>query len=171
LAWKRTRFILSASIQYPNKLYGKIDVIPKSSTDLIDHFELYVDDVAQRVDLASTDTKFSAEGFAGGEQYEIYILAYPKTNIPDVKTIPSNRRVEMVFAFLTHEIFFSIQAFEIKREIQSGAPLISLAVSNEESTIFLMWAHVGDQVSEYVVYVDNIETVTVSFNNECFVFL
>ena len=77
----------------------------------------------------------------------------------------------MVFAFLTHEIFFSIQAFEIKREIQSGAPLISLAVSNEESTIFLMWAHVGDQVSEYVVYVDNIETVTVSFNNECFVFL
>lgn len=40
--------------------------------------------------------------------------------------------------------------------------MISLAVSNEQSTIFLMWAHVGDQVSEYVVYVNNIETITVN---------
>jgi hypothetical protein len=40
--------------------------------------------------------------------------------------------------------------------------LISLAVSNEQSTIFLMWAHIGDHVSEYVAYVDNIETTSVS---------
>jgi hypothetical protein len=91
--WKSTKIILSASIQYPNKLYGKIEVEPKSSTDLIDHFELYVDDVAQKVNLAPTDVKFSAEGFAGGEQYEIYIVAYPKENITSTQPIPSNKRV------------------------------------------------------------------------------
>ncbi len=91
--WNSTKIILSASIQFPNKLYGKIEVEPTSSTDLIDHFELYVDDVAQKVNLAPTDTKFSAEGFAGGEQYEINIVAYPKDNIVDAEPIPSNRRV------------------------------------------------------------------------------
>ncbi len=40
--------------------------------------------------------------------------------------------------------------------------MISLAVSNDQSIIFLMWAHIGDHVSEYVVYVDNIETTIVS---------
>jgi hypothetical protein len=91
--WNKTKIILSASIQYPNKLFGKIDVEPTSSTDLIDHFELYVDDVAQKVNLAPTDVKFSAEGFAGGEQYEIHIVAYPKQHIVDAEPIPSNRRV------------------------------------------------------------------------------
>jgi hypothetical protein len=91
--WKSTKITLSASIQYPNKLWGKIDVEPKGSTDLIDHFELYVDDVAQKVNLSPKDVKFSAEGFAGGEQYEIHIVAYPKENIVDAKPIPSNRRV------------------------------------------------------------------------------
>jgi len=91
--WNSTKIILSASIQFPNKLYGKIEVEPTSSTDLIDHFELYVDDVAQKVNLAPADTIFSAEGFAGGEQYEIHIVAYPKDNIVDAEPIPSNRRV------------------------------------------------------------------------------
>lgn len=91
--WKNTKVILSASIQYPNKLYGKIEVEPISSTDLIDYFELYVDDVAQRVNLSPTDVKFSAEGFAGGEQYEIHIVAHPKQNIVDAQPILSNRRV------------------------------------------------------------------------------
>lgn len=40
--------------------------------------------------------------------------------------------------------------------------MISLAVSNEQSIIFLMWAHIGDHVSEYIVYVDNIETKIVT---------
>lgn len=91
--WKSTKIILSASILYPNKLYGKIEVDPINATDLIDHFELYVDDVAQKVNLAPTDVKFSAEGFAGGEQYEIHIVAHPKQNIVDAEPIPSNRRV------------------------------------------------------------------------------
>ncbi|CAF3224711.1 unnamed protein product [Rotaria sp. Silwood2] len=144
--WNDTKITISASVQYPNKLYGKIEIEPTNSTDLIDHFELYVDDVPQRVNLSSADVKFSAEGFAGGEQYEIHVVAYPKENIVDAEPIPSNKRV----------------AFEIKREIQGGAPLISLAVSNEDSTIFLMWAHIGDHVNEYIVYVDNIETTTIS---------
>lgn len=91
--WKRTKIILSAAIQYPNKLYGKIEVQPSSAIDLVDHFELYVDDVAQKVNLAPTDIKFSAEGFAGGEQYEIHIVACPKQNIVDAESIASNRRV------------------------------------------------------------------------------
>ncbi|CAF3616975.1 unnamed protein product [Adineta steineri] len=142
-AWSSTKINLSASIQYPNKLYGKIQVEPTSSADLVDHFELYVDDIAQSVNLSPTDIIFSAEGFAGGEQYEIYILAYPKSNIINAIPIPSNKR-----------------AFEIKREIH-GAPLISLAVSNEQTTIFLMWAHIGGHVSEYIVYVDDIERTTI----------
>ena len=91
--WKECRVTISASIQYPNKLFVKIDVDPISSTELIDHFEFYVDDVAQKVHLNATDVNFSAEGFAGGEQYEIYILAYPKLTLEDVQPIPSNKRV------------------------------------------------------------------------------
>ncbi|CAF4237631.1 unnamed protein product [Rotaria socialis] len=143
--WKNTNIMITASIQYPNKLFVKIEVDPISSTDLIDHFELYVDDVAQRVNLAPTDAQFSAEGFAGGEQYEIHVMAFPKENLTDTEPISSNKR-----------------AFEIKREIVGGAPLISLAVSNEENIIFLMWAHIGDHISQYVVYVDNIETRTIN---------
>jgi len=92
--WKKTKITLSASIQFPNKLYGKIVVEPADSTDLIDHLELYVDDVAQKVNLSPKDVNFSAEGFAGGEQYEIHIVAYPKENILDAQPIPSNRRVK-----------------------------------------------------------------------------
>ncbi|CAF0920401.1 unnamed protein product [Adineta ricciae] len=146
-AWTKTKINLSASIQHPNKLFGKIDVEPSSSIDLIDHFEFYVDDVAQSVRLSPTDTRFSAEGFAGGEQYEIHILAYPKSHLTDALPKLSNKR-----------------AFEIKRDIH-GAPLISLAVSNEHSTIFLMWAHIGDHVSEYIVYVDGIERTTIFEKN------
>lgn len=91
--WTHARVLLSASIQYPNKLFGKIEVEPSNLTDLIDHFELIVDDVAQKVNLSPTDVKFSAEGFAGGEQYEIYIVAFPRVDIADLRPLPSNRRV------------------------------------------------------------------------------
>ena len=98
--WGECLVTLSASIQYPNKLFGKIDVNPFTSTELIDHFELYVDDVAQKVNLAPTDVKFSAEGFAGGEQYEIYIVAYPKlTNLADLQPLRSNKRVKTLNIF------------------------------------------------------------------------
>lgn len=102
--WNSTKIILSASIQYPNKLYGKIEVEPTTSVDLIDYFELYVDDVAQKVNLTPTDMKFSAEGFAGGEQYEIHIVAYPKQNIVDAEPIPSNRRV--IFYIINQQRFY-----------------------------------------------------------------
>ena len=94
-AWTKTKITLSASIQHPNKLFGKIDVEPSSSTDLIDHFEFYVDDVAQSVRLSPKDTRFSAEGFAGGEQYEIHILAYPKSHLTDAQPKISNKRVSL----------------------------------------------------------------------------
>jgi hypothetical protein len=101
--WNNTKIILSAWIHFPNKLYGKISIEPTSATDLIDHFELYVDDVAQSVNLSPNDIKFSAEGFAGGEQYEIYVLAYPKQTIVDAKPIPSNKRV--IFTLLVRNKF------------------------------------------------------------------
>ncbi len=44
---------------------------------------------------ASTDVQFSAQGFAGGEKYEIFIVAYPKDNILDAEPISSNKRVKL----------------------------------------------------------------------------
>ena len=56
----------------------------------------------------------------------------------------------------------SLQAFRIEPYAQDGAPLISLGVANDPNTFVLMWAHVGDRVSEYLVYVNNVLTKKVS---------
>lgn len=146
--WGSCSVTLGIFLQQPNKVYGTIDVQPTSAIELIDHYELLVNGVVQRKSIAPTDTQFSAEGFAGGEQYVLNIVAYAKPEIVDVAPKSSSRR-----------------AFEIKREIPGGAPLISLALSNEQSTLYLMWAHIGDHVAEYLVYVDNIEIRSISEEN------
>lgn len=94
--WDTGKIALSASLQQPNKLFGNIEIDPNNLTDLIDHFELYLNNVALRKRIAPTDLQFSAEGFAGGEQYEIYAAAYPKQNIPDAEPILSNKRVKFL---------------------------------------------------------------------------
>ena len=86
---------LTTSLQRPNKLYGKIDVEPTNAIDLIDCFELYVNDVAQKTTIPGTDTQFSAEGFAGGEQYRVHVVAHVKNNITDVDPIASNTQVKL----------------------------------------------------------------------------
>ncbi|CAF4972803.1 unnamed protein product, partial [Rotaria sp. Silwood1] len=139
--WNNCTMKLSVSLEHPNKMYGNIKIEPANSIDFIDHIELHINDVAQKVNLAPTDLNFSAKGFAAGEQYEVHVVAYPKDNITDVEPILSNKR-----------------AFEIQREVSGGGPLLSLALSSDQSTILLVWAHIGDHVSEYIVYVDNIET-------------
>jgi hypothetical protein len=104
--WNSCKISLSASLQYPNKLYGKIDIKPTSSFDLIDHFELYIDDIAQQVNISPKDLQFSAIGFAGGEQYEVNIVAYPKNDIADAEPISSNKRVILFFLRNLIIIFF-----------------------------------------------------------------
>lgn len=77
--WKSTKIILSASILYPNKLCGKIEVGPINATDLIDHFELYVDDVARKVNLAPTDVKGRGRvRTVIGPPYNFQKKAYPQ---------------------------------------------------------------------------------------------
>ena len=44
----------------------------------------------------------------------------------------------------------------------SGGPLLSLGVPNDLTSVFLLWANIGDHVEEYVVYVDDVATKTVS---------
>ena len=90
--WINAKVTLSVSLQHPNKIYGKIQIEPSNLIDSIHHFELFVNDVALKANIAPTDTQFSAEGFAGGEQYEVYIAAHAK-DITDVEPIESNRRV------------------------------------------------------------------------------
>ena len=73
---------------------GTIDIEPTSATDIIDHFELCINGVAQKKIIQPKDVQFSAEGFAGGEQYELNIIAYPKEEIVDAEPISSNKRVK-----------------------------------------------------------------------------
>ncbi|CAF0883109.1 unnamed protein product [Adineta steineri] len=131
---------LSATLQQPNKVYGKINIEPANAINSIDYFELYINDIAQKTHIAPTNLQFSADGFAAGEQYEIYVTAHPKTGVAHGAPISSNKR-----------------AFEIKREISNGGPLISLAVSNDPNVLVIQWAHIKDNVSEYIVYVDDTE--------------
>ncbi|CAF2859080.1 unnamed protein product, partial [Rotaria sp. Silwood2] len=140
-SWNECTIKLSASLKHPNTLYGNIEIEPKESIEFINHIELYINDVALKANIELTKLSFSAEGFAGGEQYEIYVVAYPKDNITNVQPISSEKR-----------------AFAIPREVLGGGPLISLALSNDQSTLLLMWAHIGDHISEYIVYVDDIQT-------------
>jgi hypothetical protein len=49
--------------------------------------------------IAPTDVQFSADGFAGGEQYEIYVVAHPKQSFANAEPIPSNKLVEFNILF------------------------------------------------------------------------
>lgn len=93
--WANTRLSLAVSLEKPNKIYGKIQVEPSTILDLVDHFEFFVNDVEQSVRLASDELHFSAQGFAGGEQYEVYVVACPKSNLVDSSPILSNKRVKI----------------------------------------------------------------------------
>ncbi len=97
--WSTSKITLSASLQQPNKLYGNINIEPASSKDFIDHFELYVNDVALKKTIAPRDVQFSIEGFAGGEQYEIYVVAYPTDDLIDAEPISSNKCVKFFYIF------------------------------------------------------------------------
>ena len=92
--WDSGKVILSGLLQRPNKIYGKIQVEPSSLTDLTNHYTLYIGGVAQNVSLAAGDIHFSAEGFAGGEQYEIHVVAHPKSTLIDASPITSNKLVK-----------------------------------------------------------------------------
>jgi hypothetical protein len=97
--WNIFKVTISALLQQPNKLYGNIQIEPTSSTDSIDCFELYINNVAQKMYIAPTDVQFSADGFAGGEQYEIYVVAHPKQSFANAEPIPSNKLVEFNILF------------------------------------------------------------------------
>ncbi|CAM4854988.1 unnamed protein product [Rotaria socialis] len=140
-AWSNTKIKLSVSLELPNKIYGTITVESTTTIDFIDHFELCINDVAQKVNIKPEELEFSAQGFAAGEQYEVFVTAHATDDISDVEPIASNKG-----------------GFEIQREYEGGGPLISLAVSHDQSTLLLMWAHIGDHVTEYIVYVDDVET-------------
>ena len=70
-----------------------IEIDPADYMKHIDHFELYINDVAQKENITTRNIQFSASGFAAGEQYEIYVVAHPKSNAPDGRSIVSNKRV------------------------------------------------------------------------------
>jgi hypothetical protein len=77
-----------------------------STIDLIDHFELCVNDVLQKKPIAVTDVQFSAAGFSGGEPYQVNIVAYPKTNIIDAEPLVSNTKVKILDFLINRNIFF-----------------------------------------------------------------
>ncbi|CAF1469981.1 unnamed protein product, partial [Adineta ricciae] len=139
------KVILSSALKYPNKLYGMIEIDPADYMKHIDHFELYINDVAQKENITTRNTQFSAIGFAAGEQYEVYVVAHPKSNAPDGRSIASNKRT-----------------FEVQRETQDGAPLISLAISENQNVLTVMWAHIHGPVSEYNVYINDNKTQTIT---------
>ncbi|UJR19905.1 hypothetical protein I4U23_023037 [Adineta vaga] len=82
---------LSADLQYLNTLHGTITLEPPSASDLIDHFELLIDDVVQKKNIKSNHFRHTVQGFAPGDQYKVHVVAYPKSHITDARPIPSKR--------------------------------------------------------------------------------
>ena len=74
-------------------MWGTVEIQPEGVIDLIDHLVLHINNVAQKVHLSPADAHFSAEGFAAGEEYEIYVTAYPKDDAMGQKTFSSNKKV------------------------------------------------------------------------------
>lgn len=107
--WSACKVILSISLQRPNKIYGKIDVEPANAMHIIDHFQLCINGVMQKKIIGTSAPEFSAEGFTGGEQYQLNVIAYPNDNMADVAPIASNRRVNIRYFLLNFQFFhFSI---------------------------------------------------------------
>ena len=100
--WESCKISLASSLQQPNKLYNAIEVQPTTAKNLVDHFEFYVNETAQKMRLSPEDGHFSAEGFAGGGQYEICVVAHPKNDIIGVQPIESNQRVSIRPIRLAH---------------------------------------------------------------------
>jgi hypothetical protein len=91
-SWNSCQITLSASLQYPNTIHGKIEIKPTDSITLIDHFKLYIDNIAKQK-IKSTDFHYPVHGYGADEQYEIYVVAYPKDHIRDAEPITSNTLV------------------------------------------------------------------------------
>lgn len=104
-AWSSSKINLSVSLEHPNKIYGTLTIEPRATIDFIKHYELYVNGVAHDVNVRSTDLQFSVEGFAGGEQYEIYVRAYSTNDIQDTEPISSNRLVIFLFSFVFLNVY------------------------------------------------------------------
>lgn len=66
---------------------------------MIGYFEIYINDIAQNTTIAPDDLKFSAGGFAGGESYEVHVVAYPKENNVEFKPRASNKKVNFSIMF------------------------------------------------------------------------
>lgn len=110
--WSNCKVILSISLQRPNKIYGKIDVVPENAMDILDHFELCINGVIQNKIIGTSSPEFSAEGFTGGEQYQVNVIAYPHDNITDAEPISSNQRVNIRYFLI------SLQLFEFNRHLR-----------------------------------------------------
>ena len=65
--------------------------------DLVDHFEFCVNGVVHTKLIGTTTPEFSAEGFTGGEVYQVNVIAYPNDSVIDAEPIPSNQRVNLSY--------------------------------------------------------------------------
>ncbi|CAF3884506.1 unnamed protein product [Rotaria sp. Silwood1] len=131
-SWNSCKLKLSGLVQHGKKIYGKVDIEPTCLLDLIDHIELYINDIAQRTIKSSTEFYFPVDGYSVDVKHQMHVVAYPKPHIIGAEPISSDRVL-----------------FEIKREIQDDTSSDSLAVSSEASTRFSMNAHIGVHVKEY----------------------
>jgi hypothetical protein len=107
-SWDSCRIRLSASFQYRNKIYGKIQIEPTHSINLIDHFKLYINDIEQEIVISSKDFHYPLDGLTYGEQYQMHVIAYPKDHISHARPISSNR---IVRTGTQKEHFWSVVSF------------------------------------------------------------
>ena len=77
--------------------------------DLVDHFEFCVNGVVHNKYIGTTVPEFSAEGFTGGEVYQVHVIAYPNDTVIDAEPISSKQRVNISKSLIDDHQWFSIE--------------------------------------------------------------
>ncbi|CAF1044498.1 unnamed protein product [Adineta steineri] len=95
--WDSCQIRLSLLLPSPYKIHVKVKIQPAPTIDLIDHFELYINDTAHGLIHLSGDNHWTIDNFVAGKNYEVYVVAYPKDHISHARRIQSNRE-EFSFA-------------------------------------------------------------------------
>ena len=102
--WNSSHLTFTHKLRHKDKLSGYIKIEPEQSIALIDHFEVYIDDVQQAEFLRSKDACFPVYIPFSDIMRKLTIIASPATHFTHTKKI----QLEMSVRILMHKIIFTL---------------------------------------------------------------
>lgn len=94
-AWDDIRISLRGSIHGRNQIHGEIEIEPDHASDLIDHFQLFIDGKAQNKTISKKSFHYTAPEPVEDVRFNIRVDAKPHPHLAAAHAISSNTIVRI----------------------------------------------------------------------------